>query len=49
MTICRIKKVSEIRRWCKEMRENPAMLEAIESKVKKDLQEKTASRHQLAI
>jgi len=40
MTICRIVRVSEVRRWCKEMRENQAILEAIESKTKKELHEK---------
>jgi hypothetical protein len=49
MTICRITKVSEVRRWCKEMRENPALLLAIELKAKEMLykrflqKEKTAS------
>jgi hypothetical protein len=53
MSVCftasRLMKVSEVRRWCKEMRENPALLLATELQAKEMLykrflrKEKTAS------
>jgi hypothetical protein len=59
MSVCfsasRLMKVSEVRRLCKEMRENPALLLATELKAKEILyqrylrKEKTASAPTLAI
>jgi hypothetical protein len=54
-TASRLMKVSEVRRLCKEMRENPALLLATELKAKEILyqrylrKEKTASAPTLAI
>jgi hypothetical protein len=54
-TASRLMKVSEIRRLCKEMRENPALLMATELKAKEILyqrflrNEKTASAPTLAV
>lgn len=50
----RLMKVSEVRRLCKEMRENPALLLATELSAKEQVykllrQEKTASAATLAI
>lgn len=48
-TASRLMKVSEVRRWCKEMRENQELLLAAELKAKEELykrflrKEKTAS------
>jgi hypothetical protein len=59
MTVCftasRLMKVSEVRRLCQEMRENPALLMATELKAKEILyqrylrKEKTASAPTLAV
>ncbi len=57
MNVCfsasRLMKVSEVRRLCKEMRENPALLLATELSAKEQVykllrQEKTASAETLA-
>ncbi len=59
MNICfsasRLMKVSEVRRLCQQMRENPALLLATELKAKEELykrflqKEKTASASTLAV
>lgn len=59
MIVCfsasRLMKVSEVRRLCQEMRENPALLLAAELKAKEEIykrflqKEKTASAPTLAI
>jgi hypothetical protein len=54
-TASRLMKVSEVRRLCQELRENPALLMATELKAKEILykrflqQEKTASAPTLAV
>ncbi|WNF33806.1 hypothetical protein RI196_03730 [Aeribacillus composti] len=54
-TTSRLMKVSEVRRLCQELRENPALLMATELKAKEEVykllrqQEKTASAPTLAV